>query len=294
MDILVVGHLSRDLLITPEITRESLGGGAAYAMLAPAVGAIDAGIVSKVGFDFEDEYLHILKKAGLDVRCVTFEGPHSTRFINEYDITGQRSQRVEHLAPPILIGDIQCVSAEPKIVHYCPLSKSEIDISIIASFCRESLISLDAQGFLRDIKNNEVQSVKWREMSSTLKHVDVVKFDATEIEAAVPNSPEYDAIDSILETGPRIVIITRDRDGTSIFTKEGETKVPIVLARKVVDTTGSGDTFTIGFLLEYLRTKHLRRSGLFAASCASFNLENIGPYVMPTRKQVFARMADYL
>ncbi len=49
MEIVVVGHLSRDLIVTPEYERESLGGGTAYAMIAPHLGALAAGIVTRVG-----------------------------------------------------------------------------------------------------------------------------------------------------------------------------------------------------------------------------------------------------
>ena len=52
MEIVVVGHLSRDLIVMPERSQEALGGGTAYAMLAPALGAFGAGIISKVGADF--------------------------------------------------------------------------------------------------------------------------------------------------------------------------------------------------------------------------------------------------
>ena len=55
MDIVVVGHLSRDLLVTPETAREALGGGTAYAMLAPSLGISKCGIVSCVGDDFDED-----------------------------------------------------------------------------------------------------------------------------------------------------------------------------------------------------------------------------------------------
>ncbi|MHA1288919.1 MAG: hypothetical protein ACTSPB_16125, partial [Candidatus Thorarchaeota archaeon] len=90
MDIVIVGHLSRDLIITPETKREALGGGTAYAMLAPALDAYNTGIVSKVGEDFEEEYWNTLKSAGLNLAGLSKVGTTSTRFVNKYDSEGNR------------------------------------------------------------------------------------------------------------------------------------------------------------------------------------------------------------
>ena len=115
--------------------------------------------------------------------------------------------------------------------------------------------------------------------------VKVIYEDGTEDEAV--------AVAGMLDIGPRVIAVTRDRNGSTLFTATGRTDIPIVLADQLVDATGSGDTYAIGFLLEYSRTENIRQSGLFAASCASFNLENIGPCKMPSRDQVMTRVSRF-
>ena len=83
MDIVVVGHLSRDLIITPKSRSEAIGGGTAYAMLAPSLNAFDAGIISKVGEDFEQEYWKTLESSGLTLTGLRKSGSKSTRFVNK-------------------------------------------------------------------------------------------------------------------------------------------------------------------------------------------------------------------
>ena len=85
MEIVVVGHLSRDLIITPETRRELLGGGTAYAMLSPKIGAFGSGIISRVGSDFDESYKISLIASGLNLTGLHYEGSHTTRFVNEYD-----------------------------------------------------------------------------------------------------------------------------------------------------------------------------------------------------------------
>lgn len=294
MDIVVVGHLSRDLLVTPEITREALGGGTAYAMLAPSLGISKCGIVSCVGGDFDEEYMRALVKSGLDVTGVSREGQHTTRFVNQYDSNDVRTQRVEAIAGPIRKNALLEHHLQSRTIHFCPLI-GEIDISCIkAAKEAGALVSLDPQGFLRTVQGDHVVPKEWADRAAVLEHVDILKLDEDEIQSAVGTGPEIDAAGKILNEGPEIVIVTRDRRGSTIYTQEDNIDIPPVLADQLVDATGSGDTYAIGFLVEYTRKKNLRQAGVFGASCASFNLETMGPYEMPTREQVESRAMEFL
>ena len=90
------------------------------------------------------------------------------------------------------------------------------------------------------------------------------------------------------------MIITRDRRGSTIYTRNTQVDIPLVLSNAQVDSTGSGDTYVIGFLLEYFRSANVTRAGLFAATCSSFNVETMGPYDMPDRVMIETRMRPYL
>jgi sugar/nucleoside kinase (ribokinase family) len=294
-EIVVVGHLSRDLLISPEITRESLGGGTAYAMLAPAVGAKGAGIVTCVGQDFQQEYVDILRKSGLDLTGLRKRGPHSTRFVNIYDSAGNRTQRVEAVAPRLTGKDYAEHHLRSKVIHFCPLTAAELDFSCLEKAdAGGAFVSLDVQGYLRAIDGDQVVPREWEERDDILGYVDLLKFDSQELKIAYGDIPKASAVERITKLGPRIVIVTRDRRGSIVFTRDSRIDIPLVLADKFVDATGCGDTYVIGFLLEYMRTGEVWQSGLFGASCASHNLESVGPYNMPTRKQVEQRMKPYL
>jgi len=296
MEIVVVGHLSRDLIIMPTATKEALGGSTAYAMLAPSIGAFGAGIVTKVGTDFEKSYHDTLRSSGLDISGLITEGPKSTRFVNKYDASGGRVQYVEAVAPSIRPEDFTEYHLEANIIHFSPLTCDEIDIECIRQ-ARSSaaLTSLDVQGYIRSIGRDGMVTPKvWTERDEILGLVDVVKFHEHELFTTVPTESELSAASLILSLGPRIVLVTHDQRGSVIYTRNSQVHVPLVLARAQVDTTGCGDTYTIGFLLEYMRSGDVRRAGLFAATCSSFNVESVGPYNMPTRLMIESRMRPYL
>jgi sugar/nucleoside kinase (ribokinase family) len=295
MEILVVGHLSRDLIITPDTSCEMLGGAPAYAMLAPAIGAFGAGIVSKVGTDFEESYKLELESSGLNLSGLYYAGAQTTRFVNIYDTAGERTQKVEALAPQIQCTDLMSLGSKAKIIHFSPLSDNEIEKECF-QLARDmgALTSLDVQGYLRSISADGLVSLKkWSRSKEILSLVDVVKLHDSELRMINDIESESSSVSHILDLGPRIVIVTRDYRGSTIYTQNIVVDIPLVLADSQVDTTGCGDTYAIGFLLEYMRTTNVARAGLFAAACSSFNVETMGPYGMPNRAQVEARMHAY-
>ncbi len=295
MDILVIGHLSRDLLITPTITRETLGGGAAYATIAPKLGVHNAGIVSKIGDDFEPEYLAYLSKSNLNLDGLVVDGPVSTRFVNTYDSQGKRTQHIEALAPPIRIDDLPDSAFAAEIIHFSPLSNNEIDPSIFRKMKRDdNLVSLDAQGFLREIKGTEVLPRHWSELPDIIQHIDIMKFDENEIRSAFTEVNEEEAVMTLIDMGVNIVLVTRAHFGSTIYSQSDRVEIPAVQPHKIIDNTGCGDVYSVSFLLEYAKTNNLKQAGLFAATCASFNLETIGPYNPPNRNAVIARMNRFL
>jgi sugar/nucleoside kinase (ribokinase family) len=296
MDIVVVGHLSRDLIITPEITREALGGGTAYAMLAPSLNTVNAGIVSKVGEDFEQGYWDTLKTSGLDLTGLKKTGQKSTRFVNEYDSEGNRNQRVEALAEQITPQDFPEEYLVAPIIHFSPLTANELDIECIKlARSNAKTTSIDVQGYVRSVNENGVVfPSEWSEYAEILRLVDVIKFHEVELKHTIEGEPELLAVSEILNLGPRIVLVTRDKKGSTIYTRNEQISIPRVNAEVPVDATGCGDVYTISFLLEYKRTSNLKHSGLFAATCSSFNTETIGPYNFPSRLDVERRMKLYL
>ena len=295
MDIVVVGHLSRDLIITPETKREALGGGTAYAMLAPSLGAFSAGIVSKVGIDFEDEYWKTLQSSRLVLTGVQKEGATSTRFVNKYDSEGNRIQMVEALAEQITQHDFPEDYLNTKVIHFSPLTADELDIDCI-KLARSSakITSIDVQGYVRSIDNSGMVIPRvWTERDEILSLVDVVKFHELELMQMIEGESELSAVSEVLSLGPRIVLVTRDSRGSTIYTRNEEITIPLVKADIEIDSTGCGDVYSIGFLLEYMRSLNLKQSGLFAATCSSFNVETNGPYNFPSRSGVERRMMQY-
>lgn len=294
MEIVVVGHLSRDLIITPEQTREALGGGPAYAMICPSLGALGTGIVTRVGSDFEQSYIDMLKNSNLDLSGFRTAGKKTTRFVNEYDTNGKRTQRVESVAPEIRSADLLPNHLQANIIHFTPILNEVHHTCIESARSYGALVSLDVQGFTRKLDGELVVEQKWEQASQVLRNVDVVKCNTDELRLIFEMESVLSAVTHILSLGPRIIVVTKDRAGSTIYTRNSQIDIPLVLAERQIDTTGCGDVFIISFLLEYMRTGDVKRAGIFGATCSSFNVETVGPYNLPSREDVEKRMQAYL
>jgi sugar/nucleoside kinase (ribokinase family) len=249
-----------------------------------------------VGSDFEQEYRKVLDSSGLDLSGLQTVGDISTRFVNEYDILGTRVQRVEAVAPCINASDFGVVHHHAKIIHFSPITPSEIEAACY-EFARGegALTSLDVQGYLRHISDDGLVSPRtWDDRDKIISKVDVVKFHDSELRLTDSSESELSAVSHILDLGPIIVIVTRDHRGSTIYTRNSQVDIPLVLSKSQVDSTGCGDTYAIGFLLEYMRSLDISRAGLFAATSASFNAETLGPYDMPGRVKIETRLRSYL
>jgi sulfofructose kinase len=81
----------------------------------------------------------------------------------------------------------------------------------------------------------------------------------------------------LLQSGPRVVVITAGTEGCWIFEKGGESfHQPAFEVGAVVDTTGAGDAFHGGFLFGLVRGYCLRSCALLASAVAAMNTRRLG------------------
>ena len=134
----------------------------------------------------------------------------------------------------------------------------------------------------------------WGEVEEILPYVDILKCDEIEAEKITGTGNLSKAARLINDLGPEIVLITRGEKGSILCHGNELKRIPVVPAEKTVDSTGAGDAYAAGFIVEYLRTKDPKRSALFASCVASFVVEGIGAATLPTREMVTRRLNAFL
>jgi len=290
-DLIVVGHLTHDIIVTPQGRHEALGGTAAYTSAAAArLGGL-VGVVAKVGRDFRPEYPRALQRLGVNLLGLRVEEGETTTFENVYDEMGNRTQRVLSVMKPIGVEDIPPPYLRAKCFHFGPIFH-EVPYELIIKIHKMGILtSLDPQGYCRARGPNQaVRATRWSDAPTVLPHVDILKCDEREAEMIVGVRDPRRAAAEINRLGPKIALVTMGARGSILAFNGVVREIPAIPPGRVVDPTGAGDAYSAGFILEYLESHDPERSAIFASALASFVVEGVGLTGLPTREAVLRRL----
>lgn len=81
---------------------------------------------------------------------------------------------------------------------------------------------------------------------------------------------------SMLSLGPKAVIETKGDEGSVLYEKSGATQIPVVKPRKVVETTGAGDSYRAGLIFGLLQGKDLAAACCIGARVGARSVECAG------------------
>lgn len=266
-----IGHITHDLVgngITP-------GGPALYSICTARNLEARSGMVTS----FSRPLLHPSLFHHIDIRCQNAQ--HTTTFVNLYNDRGERRQIIEALAAPLTPDLIPERWRQTQIVNLCPVA-NEYGPEIVRLF-PDSLIGVCPQGWMRRWnREGRVTRKAWDNFQEVLPYADLVFFSEEDVPDAETSAANY------LDHTP-MVVVTRGKQGASVFTRQEEIRVPAFPAHEV-DPTGAGDVFATAFMLHYCSTRDPREAAHIANCVASFVVEKEGIYGIPHRRDVERRL----
>jgi sugar/nucleoside kinase (ribokinase family) len=292
-DVAVVGHFAIDTIRLP--SRSSpfvvLGGSVTYVSFVTKRLEGTVSVISKVGGDFPEAYMWLLREEGIDVSgVVKLKREGTTRFDLEYskDLS-DRKLKLESKAAPINVSNLPR-SLQAKAVHIAPIA-GEVSYEVVERLkaCAE-VVSLDPQGLLRrfDKKTGKVSpssSIDKRLFSL----INVYKSSLEEITALTGKSDINAAIKAIHDFGVKTVIVTLGSQGAVLSVEKTVYNIPPCSSRVLVDPTGAGDAFIGGFLTEYIRQKDSFWCACVGSAAASLVIEGIGPTFFGKKEEIYQR-----
>ncbi len=274
-DICIIGHVTRDIVRIMDEARKNPGGTAYYTSLPLQRLGLKVAVITKLATEDQTSLLNELKQNKVTIFCG--ESPETTIFENIYqeETRSDRVQKVRSIAKPFSPRDIDPVSAP--IFHLGPLTKKDIPLKLLEELSKRNvLVSLDIQGFIRDIENEIVRESDWAEKQKGLVFVDILKANINEARILSGEYNVEQAASRLAEYGPREVIVTLGYKGSVIYSNKQFYRIPAYPPRKIVDPTGCGDTYIAGYLYQRLRSNDLNKIGRFAAKLATLKLETFG------------------
>lgn len=278
-DILCIGHITHDHIITPLMPDgiDCAGGTAYYVAWAMQhlPHDIGFGVVTAVGDDLKHEIVR-LQKAGIDI--IAHPSEESVFFENRYETNmNKRHQRVLSKARPF--SREMFAEAQADVFHLGTLLQDDFSVDVVEYLATKGRVCIDVQGYLREVREQKVYSVDWKDKLRILKSTDILKVNEHEIDVLTNGEHNlHEAAKMIRAWGVREVLITLGSYGSVIYADDRFYDIPGYEPRKTVDATGCGDTYTAGYLYARSKGASCEEAGRLAAAMCTLKLEHTGPF----------------
>ncbi|HET7118474.1 MAG TPA: PfkB family carbohydrate kinase [Hanamia sp.] len=273
-DICCIGHLTLDKVITPDSSLHMAGGTSFY--FSNAIRNMDARYILITSLaEKEKRFVENLREKGVTVN-VSY-GSKTVYFENIY------SRNLDHREQKVLqTGDIfsldQIEEIEATIFHLGPLLAGDIPLGVIKALSEKGKVSLDVQGYLRKVKNQNVYSIDWRDKREALQFVDILKANETEMVKLTGTGDVRKGAKLLRDWGAKEIVITLGSKGSVIYADHTFYDIPAFVPARETDATGCGDTYMAGYLYQRIKHAGIQEAGEFGAAMASLKIESHGPF----------------
>jgi sugar/nucleoside kinase (ribokinase family) len=296
MSILVVGSVAFDTIASPAGKVENMLGGSGTYFAMAASYFTDVRVIAVVGEDFTSEHESVLKKRGVDTRGIEHAKGKTFRWggryldnLNEAKTDFTELNVFEKFQPHI----------PPEYADSQFLFLGNIHPSLQAAV-RLELEKVRLTG--GDTMNYWINSARG-ELAETLKLVNVLLINDTEVKMISGDSSLPRAARKVLALGPQALVVKHGEYGATIFFREGAFgigshpfRAPALPIEEVKDPTGAGDSFAGGFMgyiaaQGELNREVLKRALFYGGVMGSFAVERFGTERLQslTRAEIDAR-----
>ncbi len=294
MSLLVVGTVALDTVETPfGKVEEALGGTASYFAFA-ARHYTDVKIVGVVGRDFPDQHRELFKTHGVDTAGLQTQDGKTFRWVGQYDFDLNTAHTLDtqlnvlmdfHPSLPdsyratelLFLGNI-----DPKL-----------QLDVLTQTKGPRLTVLDSMNYWIERQREDLTQV--------IKKVDIVLLNEAEARQYAQTYNLLAAARSILDLGPKALIIKKGEYGALMISEDGEIfMAPAYPLESVKDPTGAGDSFAGGFL-GYLAgsgdfsPNGIRKAMIHGSVIASFTVEDfsVNRLISATKDEIEARYQEF-
>ncbi|HRM56876.1 MAG TPA: PfkB family carbohydrate kinase [Prevotella sp.] len=275
-DICCIGHITKDKIVTPHRVVYMAGGTSFYFAYAINQLPNDVSFSLVTSMDpTETEPAEKMRQAGIDV---TLNASRNTVFFeNIYgENQNERKQRVLAKADPFTIEQLEHVDA--KVYHLGSLLSDDFSNEVVEYLAKKGKVSIDVQGYLREVRDEKVYPIDWKDKLKVLKNTYYLKVNEIEMETITSLKDAHEAAKLLHSWGVTEVIITLGSEGSLIYVDDTFYEIPAYAPHEVVDATGCGDTYSAGYLYQRTLGATPTEAGKFAAAMCTIKLEHNGPF----------------
>ncbi|MBQ6085983.1 MAG: ribokinase [Bacteroidaceae bacterium] len=290
IDICCIGHITHDRVITPHSDVHMPGGTSFY--FTHGISHLLQGNVSyKLITSLAEEDLQAVRDIeALGISTEVIPSKHTVYFENIYgENVNNRRQRVLAKADPFTVESLQGVEA--RYIVLGTLLADDFSLDVIRHLSARGTLVVDAQGYLREVRDQKVYPVDWPDKLEALKYVDILKVNEHEVSVLTGEKDLYEGARRLAEWGVREVLLTLGSFGSIIYADGKFYDIPAYEPVELVDATGCGDTYVMGYLFQRCQGASVSAAAHFAAAVSTLKLEHAGPFC-GTFEEVVSRIPE--
>lgn len=272
MDVLVVGSVAFDTVETPFGRGDEVLGGSATYFSTSASFFTGVRLVAVVGEDFPAAHRDFLASRNIDLAGLQVAPGETFRWSGRYGFDLNEAHTLEtHLN---VFQDFRPELPEhfrDSEILFLGNIDPELQLEVVRQVRRPRLVACDTMNFWI--------AGKRAALLETLRHVDILLINESEVRQLAEEANLVKAARAILAAGPKTLVIKRGEYGALVFSAHSIFAAPAYPLEEVYDPTGAGDTFAGGFIGYLAATADLseaavRKATVFGSVMASFTVED--------------------
>jgi sugar/nucleoside kinase (ribokinase family) len=296
MSLVVVGTMAFDAIETPFGKSDKIIGGAATYIAWCASNFTPVKQISVVGGDFPESELQALADRQVDLAGVQIKKEEKSFFwsgkyhmdMNTRDTLDTQLNVLANFQPVVpdsyqdceflMLGNL-VPAVQRSVIHQLKN--------------RPRLIVMDTMNFWMETALDELKA--------TIAMVDVLMVNDSEARQLSGDYSLVRAAASIMQMGPKYVIIKKGEHGALLFHENKVFFAPALPLEEVFDPTGAGDTFAGGFIGHLARTKdisfeNMKTAIIIGSAMASYCVEKFGTQRLRelTKDDIANRLSDFV
>lgn len=270
LDYLVIGHVTRDLVVDGGFT---IGGTVSYSSRTARALGSRVGIVTSASPDLD------LSQVLDGVLVTRFPTSTTTTFENIYTADGRRQvlhSLAETLTPDVMPSHWRLAPGKG-IVHVGPVAR-ECDPALADAF-EDDFVGVTPQGWMRHWdQSGHVSGCLWEEAEPWLTRADAVVLSDEDVGGDESLVREY-------ASQTRLLVVTHGTTGCTVYT-HGQTRSFLAPVVSEVDPTGAGDIFAAAFFVALQRCDDPWTAARFANCVAANSVARVGLAGTPYPEEV--------
>jgi len=275
-DIVIIGHVAKDIIKIDGVSKPVLGGAVYYGGLAGSRMGLKVAIVTRLMVE-DFPILDSFEKN--NIKYFAYPAKETSGIKNIYSSQNMEYRSYEPLGFAGAFNKEEIPDIKTKFFVIGSIIAGEIDLELL-KYLNERYngrLGLDIQGFIRGVKNSKMQyfSLTEKEKVEIISKVDYLKVDETEAKVLTNLSSLPKAGKELIKLGPREVLITH-KNGINLTLKDESYFFPWKNVSNI-GRTGRGDTAFISYLGSRI-TKSPEDSLRFSAALTSLKMESIEPF----------------